>query len=343
MSPHARLIRIDIMVGLAMVMVVLGHQSFSFSPSWYAHGLHEWIYRFHMEVFVFLSAFLIRYSYREVKSVRDYVAYEGRKLKKFFVPFVVVGMVVAAVQAWNEGLAGEEFWRRMWEQVRWLFLYPMQSDASFLWYIYVLFGFYLISPLVFLLPRWLKMALCLLSIGLPLVGCGYMFAGALFCRYAFFYFLGVLCAEGLDELRGVRTWVLGLLSLPFVVWSVRYLAACIHPEMGWTFVEDGPAGFDILTGCMALPCFYLLARLVEHCRWLSAVLARVSRDCFWIYLLQMFVAWGCAYVFDALGLVSGVPFWVFLVVSSVLSIAVPVGARRLAELLPVGKGKKKSK
>ena len=106
MSSRERLIRVDIMVGLAMVMVVLGHQSFSFSPSWYTHGLHEWIYRFHMEVFVFLSAFLIRYSYKGVSSLKEYVAYEGRKLKKFMVPFVVVGMVVAAVQAWDEGLGG---------------------------------------------------------------------------------------------------------------------------------------------------------------------------------------------------------------------------------------------
>ena len=342
MSSRERLIRVDIMVGLAMVMVVLGHQSFSFSPSWYTHGLHEWIYRFHMEVFVFLSAFLIHYSYKGVSSLKEFVAYEGRKLKKFMVPFVVVGMVVAAVQAWDEGLGGVDFWHRMWEQARQLFMYPMQSDASFLWYIYVLFGFYLVSPLVFKLPRWAKMALCLLSIGLPLVRCGYMFAGALFCRYAFFYFLGVLCAEGLDELRGVKTWVLGLLSLPFVVWSVRYMAACLHPELGSTFIEDGPEGFDILTGCMALPCCYLLARLIEKCSWLTAVMARISQDCFWIYLLQMFVAWSCAYAFDAMGLVTVCPFWVFFIVSSALSILFPIGIKRMSVLLPISKNKKKS-
>ena len=92
-----RLAVIDMMIGIAMILVVLGHQTVPFSPRWYDEGLHEWIYMFHMELFMFLSAFLIRYSYRGVKSVGDYGRYIWRKFVKFFVPFLVIGLVVSLV------------------------------------------------------------------------------------------------------------------------------------------------------------------------------------------------------------------------------------------------------
>lgn len=319
-----RLVRVDIMVGLAMIFVVLGHQSFDFAPNWYNFSMHDWIYRFHMEVFIFLSSFLIRYSYKEIHSLIEYLRYIGRKFKKFFIPFLLVGVAVAGAKAWNAGLAKADFWNVLWQSVRGLLLYPMASEASFLWYIYVLFGFYLVSPLVFKLPSWLKMTLCVLSMALPLVHAGHFLGGFLFCKYTFFYFLGVVCAEDFDQLQNIKTWVLGLLSVPFLFWSVRYMMWRSHPELGSTFVEVGPQGYDILTGCMALPLFYFLARLLEHCSWTTTVLARISADCFWIYLLQMFVAWGCAYGFTATGWNDIVPFWVFIIVSGTLSIAFPI-------------------
>lgn len=311
----SRLIIVDIMVGLAMIFVVLGHQSFPFSPYWYAQGLHEWIYRFHMEVFVFLSAFLIRYSYKG----GNYLQYVGRKFKKFFIPFLLVGWVVGLVAAWGRGVEGSDVWGHLWSVTQGLLLYPMASDASFLWYIYLLFGYYLITPLVVRLPSWLKMTLCLLSMGLPLLGAGHFLGGYMFARYTFFYFLGVLCAEGWEQLRDVKTWVWTLLSLPFLLWSVKYL---MHET---TFLEVGPAGYDILSGCIALPFFYCIARLIGHVGWLSAPLCRISKDCFWIYLLQMFIAWGCAYALRYSGLMEVFPFWLFLIVSSALCILVPIG------------------
>lgn len=326
-----RVLCLDIMVGMAMVFVVLGHQSFDGAPMWYVNGMHEWIYRFHMEVFVFLSAFLIRYSYKGVNSVKEYLAYVGKKLKKFFLPFLLVGIVVALAGAWSRGEDKTELGGLMAQQLRQLLLYPMQSEASFLWYIYVLFGYYLVSPLVIRLPRWVKMVLCVLSMGLPLLRCSHFLGGYLFCKYSFFYLLGVICAEGTGELKALKTWVLGLVSVPFVIWSVRYIWSRMNPEIGNSFVEVGPEGFDILSGCMALPFFYVCGRLIEKVGWLSAALSQISKDCFWIYLLQMFVAWGCMYV--VLWINRPFPFALFLVISSVLCIIAPMGARWLSQKL----------
>ena len=52
---------LDLMQGLAMILVVIGHHLFPFMPEWY-RALHYYIYLFHMPFFIFISAFLIRYK-----------------------------------------------------------------------------------------------------------------------------------------------------------------------------------------------------------------------------------------------------------------------------------------
>ena len=50
---NIRLVSIDMMVGLAMILVVMGHFTLGFEPDWYGNGLHNWIYSFHMQLFLF--------------------------------------------------------------------------------------------------------------------------------------------------------------------------------------------------------------------------------------------------------------------------------------------------
>ena len=52
-----RLASIDMMIGLAMTFVVLGHMSVGSVPYWYSHGLHNWIYSFHMPLFMMVSGY----------------------------------------------------------------------------------------------------------------------------------------------------------------------------------------------------------------------------------------------------------------------------------------------
>lgn len=336
-----RLVRLDIMVALAMIFVVLGHMSFPFAPSWYNDAMHPWIYRFHMEVFVFLSAFLIRYSFKGTHSLGDYLRYIGRKFKKFFIPFLLVGVAIAMAKAWTYGIAKGDILPFTGQTIKTLLLYPMWSEASFLWYIYILFGYYLISPLVIRCPSWLKMTLCLGSMFLPLLGLNHFLGGYLFCKYTFFYFLGILCAEGWEQLKDLKTWLVGLLSLPFVLWSIKYILFCNNPTSQGTFLEMGPA-YDVLSGCLALPFFYFLSRIIEPLRGLTLVSTRISKDCFWIYLMQMFVLWGCAYSLDLLGIHGG-PFVLFILISAPLAIAIPIGCSWLSQKVGKTTLKKKSK
>lgn len=67
-----RLESIDIMQGLAMFLVVLGHQSVSFAAAWYA-PLHACIYSFHMGLilsfFLFATALAIKAAVVEIPYI----------------------------------------------------------------------------------------------------------------------------------------------------------------------------------------------------------------------------------------------------------------------------------
>ncbi|MBQ3950765.1 MAG: acyltransferase family protein, partial [Bacteroidales bacterium] len=212
-SSKNRLVRIDMMVGMAMLMVVMGHFSVGFEPQWY-HGLHNWIYSFHMQMFLFLSAFLIRYTYKGTNSLKEYGLYIWRKFKKFFLWFLVIGMGVALLACLVKDAPFTTDY--LLHSLRNLLLYPRWSEASFLWYIYILFGFYLISPLFFRLPQWVRVLCCIGAMFLAMLDGTAFLATSDFCSLTFFYCLGVLCAEWIDEIKGVKVWMWGLLAVPFV-------------------------------------------------------------------------------------------------------------------------------
>jgi fucose 4-O-acetylase-like acetyltransferase len=93
-----RILLIDLMQGMAMIMVVIGHHMFTFMPRWY-EDLHTYIYLFHMPFFMFISGFLIRYSYKGVSSVSGYLYYVGRKAKKF-VPYILLVRIIMEKWKW---------------------------------------------------------------------------------------------------------------------------------------------------------------------------------------------------------------------------------------------------
>ena len=317
---NTRLVGIDMMIGLAMTLVVLGHASIGKVPYWYSHGLHNWIYSFHMELFLFLSAFLIRYTYREVKSLLEYGKYIWRKFKKFFLWFILIGMVVALLACPLKGIPFSA--KYLWHSFCTLLLYPRYSETSFLWYIYILFGYYLISPLFFRLPQWGRVLICVATLFLPMLPQSQFIATYDFCQYSFFYCLGVLCAEWIEEIRGVKVWQWGLMSVPFVAWTAWVFSEGMqigfeHPQLGW---------WHIVTGVSAIPFFYLISMALKKIKSVNKTLTLISKDCYWIYLLQMFVIWGIVHIFQKINILTNqdISFTLFLIIASLLALAIPI-------------------
>ena len=326
-ATHERLVRVDMMIGVAMILVVLGHFSIGSEPAWY-HTLHNWIYSFHMQMFLFLSAFLVRYTYKPVGDAAGYFKYIWRKFVKFFLPFFLVDIAVALLACVFKN--AEFSWPYVGRSIKTLLLYPRWSEASFLWYIYILFGYYLVSPLFFRLPQWVRVLCCVGAMFLPMLDAGQTLAAYDFSRYTFFYCLGVLCAEWIEEIRSVKPWMWGLLSVPFLAYTY------------WVFAESGAIGFEhtqlewwyIVTGTASLPFFYLLAMALEKTVVTSKALTLISKDCYWIYLLQMFVIWG----FTLITLESEMSFTTIFVLATLLAIGLPVLLAEMTRRVVKGEG-----
>ena len=112
-----------------MVLVVLGHHLFPFLPAWYK-SMHYYIYLFHMPFFIFISAFLIRYSFKGVDNNKEYWQYIRRKAVKFIPPYIIIGMLCILLKR-------PESINAFLTQVVCLLNNPLGSEATFLWYIYL--------------------------------------------------------------------------------------------------------------------------------------------------------------------------------------------------------------
>ena len=137
-----RLVTVDIMQGVAMLLVVIGHHLLDFMPVGYGQ-FHHWLYIFHMPYFIFISGFLIAYSYKG----EQYGKYVSRRFRKFFIPYVIIGVIVTLLAGLKYGIAS------IGNNLLNLFISPKQSEATFLWYIYLLFFLYALYPAIHFIQK----------------------------------------------------------------------------------------------------------------------------------------------------------------------------------------------
>lgn len=334
-NSRQRIVALDMMAGMAMILVVLGHQSIGTVPDWYRYALHEWIYSFHMELFVFVSGFVIRYSYPQVSGIGGYWRYIWKKIKKFCPWFLLIGMATALLESASGGID----WNETAVAARQLLLYPRQSSASFLWYIYILLGYYALSPLYFRLPPIVKTALCALSLLLPSLDAPHLLCAYDYCHYTFFYCLGALCCEWRDDILSVKQWAWGLMSMPFICWSIWVLSQGVGIEyqnarIGW---------WTTATGVASLPFFYLLAITAARHTALRKSLEAVARSSYWIYLLQMFVIQAVVLAFDRTVGSNTVPYPLLMASAFLLALTLPMLLQRLWLIKKTGPLQKQSR
>ena len=266
--PRERIVWVDCWISCLMVLVIMGHCSFAFAPAWYPK-LHSWLYSFHMGAFFLVAGFLVELVYRPIYSVREYWLYERRKLLKFGVPFVILGVLLSTFSVWSRGEGVADFFNAVFM----LFACPTASRVIYLWFIYVLFMFYLAAPLFCQMlktkPVW-SLAIGAVFYCLPLPAWG---ALHLFSRFLIFFIAGTMVRDFLPVLKKIPRPVIWAITALFIVWScmgrpeLPYLASC----------------------CLALPGLQLLSSfLSDHAgRRVVKCCTLVSSNCFSIYLYQM--------------------------------------------------------
>jgi surface polysaccharide O-acyltransferase-like enzyme len=193
-----------------------------------------------------------------------------------------------------------------------LLIAPKQSEATFLWYIYLLFIFYCIAPLLFNAKRWVRGVVFVVAL---LLSTHYIAVPYLcidwFTRYFVFFLVGAWAAEHYDQLEQID-----------VRWSLLALIAFIAMSV-CHFVGGYNAPLEYAMQLMGIPAFVGVAWLLKQVTVVRKALVYVSVNCFGVYLLHMFFVQAGAMIMARLP--WAIPAWGY-VIYLLISTAVSIGA-----------------
>jgi fucose 4-O-acetylase-like acetyltransferase len=202
-----RLIDIDKAKGFAIFLVVLGHIISGGTPGgndWFVI-LTQAIYRFHMPLFMCLSGIIYYYTFKPFDNINEYLSYLKKKAGRLLPGFFLIGFLVLlgkfiASKFIVVARVEENFLLGIFN----LFVDPSQSAAGSLWYVYVLFEYYLIFPILFIVFRKNLYLISLFTLVL------YLFQAAVpvtqyfllerFMECAFFFSLGFIFISNYEYL-----------------------------------------------------------------------------------------------------------------------------------------------
>ena len=292
---------LDCWVSILMILVIAGHGMFDFAPSWYVR-LHTWIYSFHMGAFYFAAGFLVHLNCRPINSWHDYWCYEKKKLMKFGIPFVFLGVLGSALAVWQRHGGVSDFRHALFL----LFAAPSASKVIYLWFIYVLFLFYLFAPVFCQYCRSHSWLLLLGSILLSQLPLPHWLAGNCFAKFLVFFIAGTIAQKYWEK----TTRFLGAISII----TIPVFLYC-------SIFQAGKLPY-LCSGFLALPCLYWLCKLFMTCgnAWTNNCYTLISMNCFSIYLYQMIFLNLLALLWKRLPAPSSC-FILFLLLGIVLSIA----------------------
>ena len=193
---------------------------------------------------------------------------------------------------------------------RLLFLAPRTSNAGYLWYIYLLFFFYCLIPvlslkngIVFIGEVLVAILLLFFPIQTEILVLDH------FSRFFVFFLAGTVCSSKINFWRTIPHSMYLAGGLCFVGWSF------------W-FLKYGGEPYNALAGVLSIPACVVVA-FFQRC------LEEISINCFWIYLLHLWVIQAGAKVATFCHISGNAEFVGYAVLISGLAIAGPIVLRKI--------------
>lgn len=151
-----RLYDVDRAKGLGIFLVVLGHLVLKKYPegnAWF-ETLHDVIYKFHMPFFMYVSGFIMYYTFPEIKSFPEYASYVRKRFVRLMPAFFLFAIAIAVGKAvFASFIQVDNVPGNFLLSIVKIAIDPIRSHAGSLWYIYVLFIYYMIFPALLKLFR----------------------------------------------------------------------------------------------------------------------------------------------------------------------------------------------
>lgn len=303
-----RLMWLDSLKGIAVFFVIFGHILLGFIennafPSVQDNliAIKDWIYTWHMPLFMSISGYAFRIGYiRNDIVCKNKVCTQVLNLSVVYIVFQAA-LCFLKVFFFEYVDNKQDFFSACLN-----IIYP----NTLMWYLWVLIIYYIISVLCYQYEVNVKHTSCLLVIIAILgriidaaVGMGVCFRGLTFC--AIFFFGGIQ----FDRLKKYL-YTHKMIGL-FVVYSVFFvvLQSLIFEKLGWIRF-----GLELMN---AVAISTLLFYLVEHIHFLkcSKILAYFGKNSLIVYLLHTYIVTACKVLVIRMGIGSAgyVIFSVFVI------------------------------
>lgn len=188
-----RIVYLDIAKAICIILVVIGHYSPDGCPEWWM-AVHDFIYTFHMPLFMFASGFVYIATKRDGEKYRHFIM---KKVKRLMIPYFVVSAIVIGIKLLTESHMYVENPKTVMSFIK-MFYYP--EAGFFLWFIWALWWMFVIVP--FFKTRRQRFTLFAISILLHYVPFATtdIFCVAQFKNMLIFFMLGVMVYDWKDSL-----------------------------------------------------------------------------------------------------------------------------------------------
>lgn len=208
------------------------------------------IYSFHMPFFMYLSGFVMMYTFRPMNAFVDYRSYVGQRFFRLAPAFAIFGLVILAGKiVTSKFLHVDNQPVDLFSGILDILLVPGESAAKGLWFVYVLFEYYLLVPVLLFLfgARVLPIILVALVLYFMPSATLFMLDGAM--EYFIYFSIGMLVArqhdvyaDSLDRYRWVLL-VLFVSSFSLLYTDLPYMTT------------------KLIIGCMSIPAVHALVRI----------------------------------------------------------------------------------
>ncbi len=303
-----RLNWLDAWIGICVCLVIFGHAMLPGVPKWY-NAIHSWIYSFHMAAFFFASGALVQYHYpKQSDNGNAYLDLIKKKLLRLGLPYLLLGATLTVAKGFFDNYP----FVQILEVLGYLVYKPVSSAAIFLWYIYVLLFFYIVSPFICWkkLPRKITILIAAIIIHLSPINTDF-FALHLIKKYLFFFCLGTMVWETRHITRKVPDSF-------FVFLGILFFLSSFH-------IINLPF---IINALLAISTLNFLSRHIVNIKAfgkINKLFSLISRNSFDIYLFQM----PCiVMLYYCLKLLLGAPsnpfWWIFFLLLIPVSIIGPL-------------------
>lgn len=287
---------LDLSKAIGIVLVVIGHFIPEGAPAWY-EVFRQWIYGFHMPLFLFISGYVYwlygRRPFADRETARvTYLVYAKGKFLRLFVPYIIFSVLSITMKLVAQGNAYVESPVTVMAYLRMFW----QPEAGYLyWYVWSLLTFLLLVPL--LKSRnsrlgALLVAICLHYFYVARWSYGYFsFCPALpqvlaidqSCRMLIWFMLGVVIAERLvilcqGEPSLSRFFTNRMLLAVLLLFILVTLASAVDPAY-----DEGSLPALFLPYC-GIAGVLSLAYLLSKLKAVTAALLPVGEAAFFIYL-----------------------------------------------------------